>query len=386
MATEKDLINGSSSKKKYEFTDGLLQDAKRTKFKDSVSRQDALLPASFPLSEIQICKCSHQCHKLTIDDKRNLFDLFNEKTFEEQSQYIINCMDLIETKKKKEKIITQRQSVFHYKLQIGTKIVLVCQKTLCYVLGVTQRRIQIIQNKIRSDNKKMSLTIKNEMNDNLLYNFNQEISLELKENNLNTDNVVSSILNSDRQLMDTKICQLLLNEKYPKIQISGQNYDLLTQANSFDSNENEFEEDVDDPVNDQLVDGVNFPLIEIQSETVRDSLEADGQLGRIKAEMRTEVMKLLDGSSKSSRVKRPKSPHDVLFLNELIREYFDWIGYKYTTNVFVTECELGKQPLDRSFLAQDLGVKETEKSKSLPLLFCIIQAFKELKVSTMSSC
>lgn len=213
-----------------------------------------------------MCKCSHQCHKLTIDDKRNLFDLFNEKTFDEQSQYIVNCMDLIETKKKKEKIITQRQSIFHYKLQIGTKIVLVCQKTLCNVLGVTQRRIQIIQNKIRSDNKKMSVTCKNEMGDNLLYNFNQEISLEFKENNLNAENVVSSILNSDLQLMDSTICQLL-SEKYPEIQISGQNYDLLTQTNNFESNENDFEEDVDDPVNDQLVDGVNFPLIEIQAES-----------------------------------------------------------------------------------------------------------------------
>ena len=68
---------------------------------------------------------------------------------------------------------------------------------------------------------------------------------------------------------------------------------------------------------------------------MRDSLEADGQLCRIKAEMRTEVMKLLDGSSKSSRTKRPKSPHDVLLLNELIREYLDWIGYKYTSNILV---------------------------------------------------
>lgn len=69
---------------------------------------------------------------------------------------------------------------------------------------------------------------------------------------------------------------------------------------------------------------------------VRDSLEAGGELGRIKAEMRSEVMKLLDGTSASNRVKRPESPRDVVILNELIREYLDWIGYKYTLNVLIS--------------------------------------------------
>ncbi|XP_012250834.2 centrosomal protein 20 [Athalia rosae] len=112
---------------------------------------------------------------------------------------------------------------------------------------------------------------------------------------------------------------------------------------------------------------------------VRDSLEADGQLGRIKAEMRTEVMKLLEGGGKHKKSNRLSPPHDVLVLNELIREYLDWIGYKYTSTVLIAECELSKQPMERTFLAQDLGVKETDKSKSLPLLFSLIETFKNLK-------
>ncbi|XP_012271657.1 lisH domain-containing protein FOPNL isoform X2 [Orussus abietinus] len=101
----------------------------------------------------------------------------------------------------------------------------------------------------------------------------------------------------------------------------------------------------------------------------------------MKAEMRTEVMKLLDGSNKSHRTKRPKPPHDVLLLNELIREYLDWIGYKYTSTVFVAECEMAKQPLDREFLIQDLGVKENEESKDLPLLLGLVETFKNLKTA-----
>ncbi|XP_046733832.1 centrosomal protein 20 [Diprion similis] len=112
---------------------------------------------------------------------------------------------------------------------------------------------------------------------------------------------------------------------------------------------------------------------------VRDSLEADGKLGSMKAEMRTEVMKLLDGSSKNQKSTRPHPPHDILVLNELIREYLDWIGYKYTSTVLMAECELPKQPIERTFLAQDLGVKENDKTKSSPLLFSLVETFKTLK-------
>lgn len=65
-------------------------------------------------------------------------------------------------------------------------------------------------------------------------------------------------------------------------------------------------------------------------------MEADGELGQVKAEMRTKVMKLLEGSQRSSRSKRPKSPQEVLVINELIREYLDWMGYKYASNVLAT--------------------------------------------------
>ncbi|XP_001603530.1 lisH domain-containing protein FOPNL [Nasonia vitripennis] len=114
-------------------------------------------------------------------------------------------------------------------------------------------------------------------------------------------------------------------------------------------------------------------------DAIRTSLEADGELGQIKAEMRTKVMKLLEGSQRSSGSKLPKSPQEVLILNELIREYLDWMGYKYTSTVLVSECELSKQPLDRSFITKDLGTVETEKTKELPLLFCLVETFKELK-------
>ncbi|XP_014217792.1 lisH domain-containing protein FOPNL [Copidosoma floridanum] len=114
-------------------------------------------------------------------------------------------------------------------------------------------------------------------------------------------------------------------------------------------------------------------------DAVRNSLEADGELSRMKAEMRTKVMKLLEGSHKSSRSSQPKSPHEVLILNELIREYLDWMGYKYTSSILVSESDLSKQPLDRTFITKELGAVETEKTKELPLLFCLVETIKEIQ-------
>lgn len=69
---------------------------------------------------------------------------------------------------------------------------------------------------------------------------------------------------------------------------------------------------------------------------MRESLKADGELCRIKAEMRTKVINLLDNSSKGNKAKFPKQSQDTMLLNELIREYLDWMGYKYSSTVFTS--------------------------------------------------
>lgn len=141
--------------------------------------------------------------------------------------------------------------------------------------------------------------------------------------------------------------------------------------------------------------------------------------------MRTEVIKLLDCSSKENK-KIVKPSHDIILLNELVREYLDWMGYKYSSTVFIagilcyfreyiyiytymchhikndnrncikckiifllkfcdiknnviSECDLPKHSLDRTLLAQSLGVKDNEKSRNLPLLCGLVQTFTNLK-------
>ncbi|XP_076162794.1 centrosomal protein 20 [Ptiloglossa arizonensis] len=112
---------------------------------------------------------------------------------------------------------------------------------------------------------------------------------------------------------------------------------------------------------------------------VRDSLKVDGELGRIKAAMCSKVIKLLDSSNKDSKVKFPKPSQDIILINELIREYLDWMGYKYSSTVFAAECNLSKPPPSKFLLAQSLRVKENDGTKNLALLCSIVETVKNLK-------
>ncbi|EZA54915.1 lisH domain-containing protein FOPNL isoform X2 [Ooceraea biroi] len=114
---------------------------------------------------------------------------------------------------------------------------------------------------------------------------------------------------------------------------------------------------------------------------VRESLKADGDLDRMKAEMRTEVIKLLDCSNAETKSRTVEPSHEIVFLNELVREYLDWMGYKYSSTVFVAECDLPKHPLDRVLLTQGLGVRDSERSRNLPLLCSLVQTFTNSRKS-----
>jgi len=61
-------------------------------------------------------------------------------------------------------------------------------------------------------------------------------------------------------------------------------------------------------------------------------LHKSGKLNKMKAELRAEIMKVLEPTSNSIK---PEIPSETLLINELIREYFTWNGYHYTTSVLV---------------------------------------------------
>jgi hypothetical protein len=62
-------------------------------------------------------------------------------------------------------------------------------------------------------------------------------------------------------------------------------------------------------------------------------LRKSGKLNKVKAELRAEIMKMLEPASASDT--KPEIPSDTLIIIELIREFLTWNGYHYTTSVLV---------------------------------------------------
>ena len=62
---------------------------------------------------------------------------------------------------------------------------------------------------------------------------------------------------------------------------------------------------------------------------MKETLEARGVLGQLKARIRAEVFSALD----DQREPRPPLSHENLLINELIREYLEFNKYRYTASV-----------------------------------------------------
>lgn len=73
----------------------------------------------------------------------------------------------------------------------------------------------------------------------------------------------------------------------------------------------------------------------------------------------------------------PTPTEEVLLINELIREYLEWNGYLYTASVMSSEAGMSQVKRPRRELCAEVGVKDDEKSSTLPLLSNIIGAYTE---------
>ncbi|KAL0279283.1 UNVERIFIED_CONTAM: hypothetical protein PYX00_000878 [Menopon gallinae] len=107
---------------------------------------------------------------------------------------------------------------------------------------------------------------------------------------------------------------------------------------------------------------------------IKESLENDGSLRRLRAEMRTKVISILNGETHFTP---PQQPKEALIINELIREYLNWCGFKYAKSVFIQESGLNFEPLTRSQILEELGLRDTDESSKLSVLHGIISTFKE---------
>ncbi|KAF5827697.1 hypothetical protein DUNSADRAFT_194 [Dunaliella salina] len=78
----------------------------------------------------------------------------------------------------------------------------------------------------------------------------------------------------------------------------------------------------------------------------------------------------------------PKPPlsNENLLINELIREYMIYNGYRESLSVFVPETGQPQlRPFDRSMMAESLHINEGPNSRQLPLLYTLVKGAQEPK-------
>lgn len=148
---------------------------------------------------------------------------------------------------------------------------------------------------------------------------------------------------------------------------------------------------------------------------VRDALDSRGVLDELRAAVRSEVFRTLDEGD----VAKPKPDGDTWIINELIREYLAYHGLRHTLAVFhpgtfdqgtmqgtmrcvqavvaraagrVAQCmvvtdgwwwcgawgwaEAGQptDPIERPFIAQQVGLSDDDSSHRIPLLYGLLAA------------
>ena len=112
--------------------------------------------------------------------------------------------------------------------------------------------------------------------------------------------------------------------------------------------------------------------IEELKTSLKETMIKRGILNKIKAEMRQEIYDALDNDDNP----KPKLTRENFIINELIKEYFNYNDYNYSSKVFQSETGQIKNNLNRNELAKELNLIEGENNKNKPLLYSIFSGLK----------
>ena len=106
--------------------------------------------------------------------------------------------------------------------------------------------------------------------------------------------------------------------------------------------------------------------------SLKESLINRGILNEIKAHMRQEIFNILDNDNDINQ--RPKLTRENIIINELIKEYFIFNGYNFSSNVL--QSEVGQSNFNRNNIIKELNIIENENNTNEPLLYTILSGLK----------
>ena len=106
--------------------------------------------------------------------------------------------------------------------------------------------------------------------------------------------------------------------------------------------------------------------------SLKETLINRGILNEIKAHMRQEIFNILDNDNDINQ--RPKLTRENIIINELIKEYFIFNGYNFSSKVL--QSEVGQSNFNRNNIIKELNIIENENNKNKPLLYTILSGLK----------
>lgn len=111
-------------------------------------------------------------------------------------------------------------------------------------------------------------------------------------------------------------------------------------------------------------------------DALRDALDSSGALERHRAALRADVLSAVRarvGGSAGAAGPPPAPPEANVLINELLREYLLWNGYREAASVLQPEASMPAAPaLGRGFIASRLGLSNGEAADDLPLLYSLV--------------
>ena len=96
--------------------------------------------------------------------------------------------------------------------------------------------------------------------------------------------------------------------------------------------------------------------------SLKESLINKGILNEIKAHMRQEIYNILDNDNDNDINQKPKLTKENIIINELIKEYFNFNGYKFSSNVLQSEVGQTNNNLNRNDIIRELNIIENENN------------------------
>ena len=110
--------------------------------------------------------------------------------------------------------------------------------------------------------------------------------------------------------------------------------------------------------------------------SLKESLINKGILNEIKAHMRQEIYNILDNDNDNDINQKPKLTKENIIINELIKEYFNFNGYKFSSNVLQSEVGQTNNNLNRNDIIRELNIIENENNKNKPILYTILSGLQ----------